>query len=1074
MDTNDSKAGIKSLLVTFFAVAGFSSFAQKPIVTSVDKPVANNQSVVKLTGSGFGTDATKLAVFFGAAKGTTSFVSDQLLEVKVPAGATHDKISVSHLPTGLTEYSKEQFLLSFGGIHGITDSKFEGQKDFNSESGLYDLCSCDFDGDSKVDIATANDNSNSFSVFANTTSGPGLAAISYNKIPILLSTRSIHVTCGDLNGDGKPDLVLSEGGSTGDRIFILQNTSAGVGSFTFNTKSIKLVGKKVKRVKIGDLDRDGRPEIIVTNQNGNTISVLVNQSTPTNVLFPGSPLTITIPGAASTDGLAIEDLNGDQWPEIILSQFLTTTSNIFLVANSSTVGNVALGSVTTLSISQTVINLRIGDLDQDGKPDIAATQLTGSAISIFRNQSTPGSLIFSSPNPVTTEDRPWGIDFGDLDGDGKTDIVVASLTKKTLTILNNESTPGNFIFQTTLKSTTFINRHVNIGDVDSDGKPDIAYTSIDDNNNGIPASKISILRNAICLKPEITPLGPHTICVGFPLRLSSNVSAGVTYEWKNSAATVASGPNPFFDVVASGNYTVTAVAEGGTCSLTSNSIAVTVEPGTTSGPADPTNNGPICIGSTLTLSVNDVGGTQYKWTGPNGYTGTGLTPAPVTNFQAVNAGRYDLDVIVGTCVAQHVSTVVEAIAVPDFQINVGGSSIVCPPATKPLIVTPNNGAFTYQWFNSSTGIITGATGPTYNATTTGNYYVEAKYTANPSCATVQSQPVTITFVTAPIADFTFPATACVGQNVTFTNQSTSDPAAPIFYDWDFGNGNTSTDVNPVNKFLSAATFPVKLTASHVNGACAHIKTKNITVQSAPAVTITNPNNIFTFCPGDSLKLEVLGFFTSYLWSTGQTTSSIYVKTGGNYSVDVTTAACVINDNQLVDMYPAPKVIATATPSEILEGETSQLSATGLNSYFWEPGQTLSSTSIPDPIASPLVTTVYTVSGKDSNGCIGDTTVAVNIREKSATSKLKPSRFFSPDNGDEIGKFWTVERSDEFPQCRIAVYDDKGIKVYEAKPYRNDWDGTYNGRKLPDGVYYYKITCDGEENSPKTGSITLLR
>src|SRR5690606_646299 len=108
--------------------------------------------------------------------------------------------------------------------------------------------------------------------------------------------------------------------------------------------------------------------------------------------------------------------------------------------------------------------------------------------------------------------------------------------------------PGSLSFQRSTKATTFINRHIRISDIDGDGKPDIAFTSIDDNNNGITASKISVFRNKACLKPEIGPNGPHNICVGFPLQLNASVSAGTTYEWKDNGTPVASGPDAFFDV----------------------------------------------------------------------------------------------------------------------------------------------------------------------------------------------------------------------------------------------------------------------------------------------------------------------------------------------------------------------------------------------------------------------------------------------------------------------------------------------------------------------------------------------
>lgn len=1063
------------------AMASVSALAQKPVISSISKTTAENEEIITFQGSGFGTSAADLSVSFGASKGAINFVSDQLMEVKAPSGATYDKIGISHIPSGLTEYTAKNFLLSFGGDHGFGPAKLAGQKDFNAESGLYDLCLCDFDGNKKVDIATANDNANSITLLENTSSAPGLATLTFDKITvaqtpqILINTRSIHVTCGDLNGDGKPELVVSEGGSTGDRIFIYRNVSAGAGSFAFAIQSIKLTGKKVKRVKISDLDRDGKPELVVTNQSGNNVTILVNQSTPAAIAFSTSHITLTIPGAASTDGLALDDLNGDNLPEVITSQFLTATSNVFVLKNTSTLGNITFATPTTLSIGGTVVNIKVGDLDNDQKPEIAVTQLLGSAISIFLNQSNSGNILFASPFPIATDERPWGLDFGDLDGDQKPDISIASLTNKSLTILNNESTPGSLSFQKSSKPTTFINRHVLIGDLDGDAKPDVAYTSVDDNNNGILASKVSILRNTACPKPVVDPAGPHTICVGFPLRLTTASNPGTTYEWKNSSTTVASGTNAFLDVTATGNYTVSALAEGGTCTLVSNSVTVTVETGTTTGTASPTNNGPICVGSTLVLNVNNVGATEYRWTGPNGYTGTGTSPASVPNFQVIDAGRYNVDVIVGTCIAQQVSTIVEAVAVPEFEINAGGSTVVCPPDTKTLTISPNLSSFTYQWFERTTGIITGQTSTSYNATSTGKYYVEATYTANPSCATVQTEDVAIFFATPPSADFTLPATACMGQKITFTNTSTFDPSVPVTYAWEFGDGGISSDTNPVYQYLTANTFAVKLTASYANGACANVETENLTVQSAPLATITTSGGKFQFCPDENLVLEVPGPFTSYSWSTNATTATITVTEPGVYAVSVTTSTgCTVDASQEVTFFESPTVTATASPGEIEEGQTSELLATGLIEYLWEPGETLTSTTIADPIASPLVTTLYRVKGTDENGCLGEATVEVKVQVGSVYEKIKPSPFFSPDNGDEIGKFWTIEKIEEFPGCEITVYDEKGVKVHQAKPYINTWDGTFNGRKLPDGVYYFSIKCEGEQKSPKTGSITLLR
>lgn len=1060
------------IMMLFFITAYADCFAQKPVISGVDKTAGGNAEVITLHGT-FNSDATKVAVSFGAARGAVQFVSEQLLEVTAPAGATYENIVVTDMTSGLSDQTALPFLLSFGGNHGVTGASLEGQVDFDSESGLYDLCMCDFDNDGRTDMATANDGSNSMNVLANTTALPGLSNITFNRIPFLIGTRSIHARCGDLNGDGKPDLVVSEGGANGDRIFVFRNTSTAAGAFTFSIQSIALTGKKVKRTEIADLDNDGKPEVIVTNQTGNTISILVNQSTPASIAFAATPITLTIPEAASTDALAVEDLNDDGLPEIVTSQFLTQTSNIFIQENRSIPGNIAFVHDQMITLSGTVVNLKIGDLDGDTKADIAATQLIGTGtIAIFRNQSS-GTITLDPAVSIITDLRPWGIDFGDIDGDGMTDIVVASL-EKSLSVLNNESTPGNLDFSTLVQPTTFINRHVAIGDLDSDGKPDIAFTSVDDNNNNILASKISVFRNRSCLVPAVDPIGPIAICTGFPLQLSTTPSQGTNYEWKDGATTVASGADAFFDVSTAGTYTVTATSEGGACTEISNAVSVTVDPGNTTGTAVPSNDGPVCAGSTLTLTVNDVGGTAYNWTGPDGYTGSGLNPPVIANFQQANAGRYYLDVVVNGCIAQQVSTVVDMISAPDFQITYSGADIICPPETKTLTLVPNDPGYTYQWAERTSGDIGGATGTSITVGGTGQYFVKAQRTANPTCPAFETAHVDITFSSSPQADFVAPVSACAGEMVDFVNQSTGENGLERFYQWTFGDTQSTTDESPTHQYTTANTYSVSLTASYINGACAVQTSKDIIIQAAPNVAIAAAGGMFSVCAGDSLQLSVAGTFPAYQWSTGETTSSIFVFSAGTYSVDVTSGTCLITAAAIVDSLSAPVVMVTADPTQVNEGQGSQLAATGLANYLWDPAGSLSDPTLPNPVATPTQTTLYTVQGTDANGCRGMATIEVSVKGDLIVNKLGPAKFISPDNGDTINNFWLVQNILDYPQCAVAIYDDKGIKVYEAKPYNNDWDGTYNGRQLPDGVYYYIIRCDGEEKTPRSGSITVLR
>jgi gliding motility-associated-like protein len=1054
------------------------SVAQRPEVKSIDRAQGAMEENVTIKGAFFGTDASKIAVTFGASKANIVSITDQILVVKVPSGTTYNTIAVTNLTTGLSGYSAQPFLLNFQGPPVFGLSNLEGQTNFPAgaavKEGLYDLCMCDFDGDKKVDVATANDNFKYINIYPN---GSTTGTISFpSKTAINIASLSLHIKCGDLNGDGKPDLIATESGAT-DKVFVLKNVSTGIGNFSFSSpSSITLAGKRPKRIEIADLDLDGKPEVLITSQGSNTVTILINQSSLASISFaPITPIEVSIPGAVSTEGLAVEDLNGDGLPEIVTSQF-QTNSNLYVIENKSAPGSFTAGDIKTLSVGTPIKNIRIGDLDGDQKADIAFTQLISSSVGIFLNQSS-NVLAFASLKTFETDATPWGVDFGDLDGDGKVDIAMASLTKKSITIFNNKSTAGNLSFEKLIQPTTFINRHIAICDIDTDGKPDIAFTSIDDNNLNIPASKVSVFRNKTCMAPKVSPEGPLNVCSGFPLVLSATKGGGVTYEWTNTTTnTTTTGTNEFSPTV-SGDYVVKAISESGSCNLVSNIVKITISAGTAGDPL-PVNDGPTCVGQTMNLKIsNDLGaGFSYEWSGPNNYSGTGAIPAPVTNFRLINAGTYYVDVKAASgCVARRESTVVEAVDLPDFKVGFTGSDVICSGNLKQLNIVPNAPGFSYQWYEKTSGIIAGATSPTHTVGASGEFYYTA-ISSNPSCPTVTSASAKLKVVTLPVPLFTNPSTACKGSEVTFTNQSTYDSQAPVNYSWSFGDGGISTEKDPKHIYSNIGSYAPKLTVSYSGNACpATVTNPAITITDAPPVVITTDLNKTEICPEETLVLLVSGTFTSYAWSTGATGSSISVTEPGDYSVIVkATNGCELKTSKSITPLPLPQVTATASPEVIDEGQSVQLEALGLETYSWSPLETLSDATLPNPVAIPLSSTTYTVTGKDINNCKGSASVEVKVRGEAIVKKLGPENFFSPDNGDITNNFWKIEKIEQYPQCAITIYDDKGVKVFDAKPYMNDWDGSFNGKQLPDGVYYYIIRCEGEESVPRSGSITLLR
>jgi gliding motility-associated-like protein len=266
-----------------------------------------------------------------------------------------------------------------------------------------------------------------------------------------------------------------------------------------------------------------------------------------------------------------------------------------------------------------------------------------------------------------------------------------------------------------------------------------------------------------------------------------------------------------------------------------------------------------------------------------------------------------------------------------------------------------------------------------------------------------------------------------------------------------------------------------LVVAYRGNACARELTKPINIVAAPTASITTPTNIFSTCSGVELPLAVSSDFTTYQWSTSETTPAISVTAAGTYTVELTNAiGCKITASKVVTALPSPIVSVAATPGQINIGETTQLEATeGMESYEWTPSETLSNATVADPVATPEESTTYTVVVTNTSGCEGTADVEIIVTQDDITNILKPSNFFTPNDIDTINPVWEVGNILSFPQCGVVIFDDKGQKVYEAKPYLNEWDGTRDGKQVPAGVYYYIIRCDGESQT-KGGSITLIR
>jgi hypothetical protein len=150
------------------------------------------------------------------------------------------------------------------------------------------------------------------------------------------------------------------------------------------------------------------------------------------------------------------------------------SNTISVFRNSSTSGSIVSGSFASkvdFDAGTSPIHVAIGDLDGDGKPDLAVVNYGSSNASVFRNTSTSSTISFAAKVDLTTRYLPRSVAIGDLDGNGKPDLAVANYGSNKISVFRNTSTSGTISFVAKVDFDSFSDPgSVAIGDLGGNGK----------------------------------------------------------------------------------------------------------------------------------------------------------------------------------------------------------------------------------------------------------------------------------------------------------------------------------------------------------------------------------------------------------------------------------------------------------------------------------------------------------------------------------------------------------------------------------------------------------------------------
>ena len=304
-------------------------------------------------------------------------------------------------------------------------------------------------------------------------------AMLFAALPLLALTTSVHAeplfipplslgvgsspasaAIADLNGDGRPDLVVANFGS--NTVSVLLENAAG----TFSGKTDFGTGGAPCSVAIADVNGDGRPDLVVANAVSNTVSVLLGNG-------DGTFATRTDFGTGINPcSVAIVDLNADSRPDLLVANLASNTVSVLLGT-----GGGAFAAKSDFRTGTNPSSLTIGDFNADGRPDVATVNQYALPLSVLLGI---GDGTFAARQDYLFATRnPSSVASGDMNGDGRPDLVIAGGGFDEVSILLG-SADGTFVPALDV-GTGLSPASVVIADFNADGRLDLATANAGSN-----------------------------------------------------------------------------------------------------------------------------------------------------------------------------------------------------------------------------------------------------------------------------------------------------------------------------------------------------------------------------------------------------------------------------------------------------------------------------------------------------------------------------------------------------------------------------------------------------------------
>jgi hypothetical protein len=288
------------------------------------------------------------------------------------------------------------------------------------------------------------------------------------------------VAVADFNGDGRPDLAAATRFSTTVSV-LLNTTPAGATTPTYAVQQTFAVGNNSQAVAVGDVNGDGRPDLAVANANDKTVSVLLN-TTAAGASTLSFAIQQTFLAGTGPVSVAVGDINGDGKPDLAVANSQDKTVSVLRNTTAAGATTPTYAAQQTFAAGNDPISVAVGDVNGDGRPDLAIANRGAKTVSVLLNTTPAGAAFpfFAAQQTFAVGDQPYGVAVGDLNGDGRPDLAVANFNVTTVSVLLNATAAGaatpTFAAQQTFAAGTSPISVV-LADFNGDGRPDLAVAN---------------------------------------------------------------------------------------------------------------------------------------------------------------------------------------------------------------------------------------------------------------------------------------------------------------------------------------------------------------------------------------------------------------------------------------------------------------------------------------------------------------------------------------------------------------------------------------------------------------------